>query len=68
MGAPTDLMAERVIEQVTIPSDQFGASAGVDAWRSLGRYAGALERAAAVVMIVAGLGQVALSLVVLDVV
>jgi len=44
------------------------ASAGVDAWRSLGRYAGALERAAAVVMIVAGLGQVALSLVVLDVV
>ncbi|QLH80047.1 cytochrome C biogenesis protein [Halosimplex rubrum] len=44
------------------------ASAGVDAWRSLGRYAGALERAAAVLMIVAGLGQIALSLAVLEVV
>ncbi|WP_134669323.1 cytochrome c biogenesis protein CcdA [Halorussus marinus] len=43
------------------------ASAGVEAWRDLGRYAGTLERAAAVVMILAGLGQLYLSVVVLDV-
>ncbi|WP_436924103.1 cytochrome C biogenesis protein [Halosimplex amylolyticum] len=42
------------------------ASAGVDTWRSLGRYAGTLERVAAAVMILAGLGQIGLSLVVLD--
>jgi cytochrome c-type biogenesis protein len=44
------------------------ASAGVETWRSLGRYAGALERVAAVVMIAAGLGQIALSVALLDVV
>lgn len=43
------------------------ASAGVDTWRGLGRHAGRLERAAAVVMILAGLGQLYLSVVVLDV-
>jgi len=43
------------------------ASAGVETWRDLGRYAGSLERAAAVVMILAGLGQLYLSVVVLDV-
>jgi len=43
------------------------ASAGVETWRDLGHYAGSLERAAAVVMILAGLGQLYLSVVVLDV-
>ena len=42
-------------------------SAGVESWRRLGRYAGVVERAAAVVMILAGLGQIYLSVVVLDV-
>ncbi|WP_115862849.1 cytochrome c biogenesis protein CcdA [Halorussus litoreus] len=42
-------------------------SAGVETWRDLGRYSGSLERAAAVVMILAGLGQLYLSIVVLDV-
>ncbi|WP_276300548.1 cytochrome c biogenesis CcdA family protein [Halorussus lipolyticus] len=42
-------------------------SAGVETWRGLGRYSGALERGAAVVMILAGLGQLYLSIVVLDV-
>lgn len=43
------------------------ASAGVETWRDLGRYTGTLERVAAVVMILAGLGQLYLSVVVLDV-
>jgi cytochrome c-type biogenesis protein len=42
-------------------------SAGVETWREMGRYAGSLERAAAVVMILAGVGQLYLSIVVLDV-
>ncbi|WP_276281152.1 cytochrome c biogenesis CcdA family protein [Halorussus caseinilyticus] len=42
-------------------------SAGVETWRDLGRYSGTLERAAAVVMILAGLGQLYLSVVVLEV-
>ncbi|USZ68989.1 cytochrome C biogenesis protein [Halorussus salilacus] len=44
------------------------ANAGVYVWRGLGRHAGRLEQAAAVVMILAGLGQLYLSVVVLDVV
>ncbi|WP_197052393.1 cytochrome c biogenesis CcdA family protein [Halobellus rufus] len=47
---------------VTLLSD-----AGVDAWRSLGRYSGRLERAAGGLLILAGLGQLYLSIVVLDV-
>lgn len=41
-------------------------SAGVDSWRSLGRYTGQIERVAAVVLILAGIGQLVLSIVVLD--
>lgn len=44
------------------------AEAGIDAWRGLGRHVGSLQRVAAGVMILAGLGQLYLSLVVLDVV
>ncbi|MFB6178505.1 MAG: cytochrome c biogenesis CcdA family protein [Halorientalis sp.] len=42
-------------------------SAGVESWRTLGQYAGRLKQVAAVVMILAGLGQVYLSIVVLHV-
>ncbi|MFB6161115.1 MAG: cytochrome c biogenesis CcdA family protein [Haloferacaceae archaeon] len=42
-------------------------SAGTESWRSLARYAGRAKRVAAGVMVVAGLGQVYLSVVVLDV-
>ncbi|MFD1686106.1 cytochrome c biogenesis CcdA family protein [Halobellus litoreus] len=47
---------------VTLLSD-----AGVDAWRSLGGYSGRLKQAAGVILVVAGLGQIYLSVVVLDV-
>ncbi|WP_248898249.1 cytochrome c biogenesis CcdA family protein [Haloplanus halobius] len=43
-------------------------SAGVESWRDLGRYAGQIQRVAAGVMIIAGIGQLYLSIVVLDVV
>lgn len=43
------------------------ASHGIDAWRTLGAYTGRVERVAAVVMIAAGVGQLYLSIVVLDV-
>jgi len=48
---------------VTLLSD-----AGVNAWRSLGRYSGRFEQAAGVLLVVAGLGQLYLSIVVLDVI
>jgi cytochrome c-type biogenesis protein len=43
------------------------ADAGLDAWKDVGRHAGHLQQAAAAVMILAGAGQLYLSLVVLDV-
>lgn len=43
------------------------AGVGVDSWRGLGRYVGYMEYSAAVVMIAAGVGQVYLSVFVLDV-
>jgi cytochrome c-type biogenesis protein len=42
------------------------AGAGVGAWRSLGRYTGRVRQVAAGLMIVAGVGQLYLSLVVLE--
>lgn len=42
-------------------------SVGIDSWRAAGRYTGWVERGAAVVMIAAGVGQLYLSIVVLDV-
>ena len=42
-------------------------SAGIESWRAAGRYTGWLKRGAAVVMIAAGIGQLYLSIVVLDV-
>jgi cytochrome c-type biogenesis protein len=42
-------------------------SAGIESWRSFGRFADQLKRVAALVMIVAGIGQLYLSIVVLDV-
>jgi cytochrome c-type biogenesis protein len=47
---------------VTLLSD-----AGVDAWRSFGGYSGRLKQAAGALLVVAGLGQIYLSVVVLDV-
>lgn len=44
------------------------ASAGVESWRSLGRYTGAIERLAAVAIVVAGLWQLYRSLVLFGVV
>lgn len=41
------------------------AGTGVDAWRSAGRYSGRIERVAGAVMLVAGVGQLALSAFVL---
>ncbi|RLM88630.1 cytochrome C biogenesis protein [Halobellus sp. Atlit-38R] len=41
--------------------------AGVTAWRGAGRYAGYLKQAAGVLLVLAGLGQLYLSIVVLDV-
>jgi cytochrome c-type biogenesis protein len=43
------------------------SGAGVDAWRSAGRYTATVQRVAAVVMILAGLGQIYLSVFELDV-
>jgi cytochrome c-type biogenesis protein len=43
------------------------AATGSDAWRSLGQYTGQLHRVAAILMIIAGIGQLYLSIVVLDV-
>ncbi|MFB6155578.1 MAG: cytochrome c biogenesis CcdA family protein [Haloferacaceae archaeon] len=43
------------------------ADAGLDAWTDLGKHVGRLHRAAAAVMVLAGLGQLYLSLVVIDV-
>lgn len=43
------------------------ASAGIETWRDLGRYTGVVNRVAAVLMILAGFGQLYLSIVVLDV-
>ena len=43
------------------------AGVGVDAWQDLGRYTNAIQRVAAVLVILAGLGQLYLSVVVLDV-
>jgi len=43
------------------------AGAGIESWRGLGRYVGYMEYAAAVMMIAAGVGQVYLSVFVLDV-
>lgn len=42
-------------------------SVGVESWRTLGRYTGHMKRVAAGVMIAAGIGQIYLSIVVLDV-
>lgn len=42
-------------------------SVGVDAWRSLGRYDGLIERFAAGTMILAGVGQLGLAIAVFDV-
>lgn len=42
-------------------------SVGVESWRTLGRYTGYMKRVAAGVMIAAGIGQLYLSVVVLDV-
>lgn len=44
------------------------ASAGLESWRALGRYTGGMKRVAGGVMIAAGLGQLYLSVVVLEVV
>ena len=41
-------------------------SVGIESWRAAGRYTGWLKRGAAVVMIAAGIGQLSLSIVVLD--
>jgi len=43
-------------------------SVGVESWREFGRYAGRMKRVAAGVMIAAGIGQLYLSIVVLDVI
>jgi len=43
------------------------ASVGIDSWRSLGGYTGCIERVAAAVMVAAGVGQLYLSVFVLDV-
>jgi cytochrome c-type biogenesis protein len=43
------------------------AATGSDAWRSLSRYTDQLHNVAAILMIVAGIGQLYLSIVVLDV-
>lgn len=43
------------------------ADAGVTAWRDAGRYAGRVKQAAGALLVVAGLGQLYLSVVVLDV-
>ncbi|WP_435183559.1 cytochrome C biogenesis protein [Halobellus sp. EA9] len=43
------------------------ADAGVTAWRDAGRYAGRMKQAAGALLVVAGLGQLYLSVVVLDV-
>lgn len=43
------------------------AGAGVDSWRSVGAYTGWIRQAAGVVMVLAGLGQLYLAVVVLDV-
>lgn len=43
------------------------AGVGVQSWRDLGRYTGRVRQVAAVVMILAGLGQIYLSVVILDV-
>lgn len=43
------------------------AGAGVESWRSLGRYTHRIQQVAAVAMVAAGLGQVYLSVAVLDV-
>jgi len=43
------------------------AGAGVDAWRDLGAYSGSMETAAGAVMVLAGLGQLYLSVVELNV-
>jgi len=43
-------------------------SAGVESWRTLGRYTGQMKRVAGVVMVIAGIGQIYLSIVVLDVI
>jgi len=42
-------------------------SVGVETWHDLGRYAGRMEQVAGAVLIVAGIGQLYLSIVVLDV-
>lgn len=43
------------------------AGAGVEVWRSVGSYTGRIRQAAGAVMVVAGLGQLYLAVVVLDV-
>lgn len=43
------------------------AATGSDVWRSLGQYTGQLHKVAAILMIIAGIGQLYLSIVVLDV-
>lgn len=43
-------------------------SAGVESWRDIGRFAGQIQRVAAGVMIIAGIGQLYLSIAVVDVV
>ncbi|MFB6092240.1 MAG: cytochrome c biogenesis protein CcdA [Haloquadratum sp.] len=43
------------------------AEAGVTAWRSLGRYGGRMKQVAALLLVVAGAGQLYLSVVVLEV-
>lgn len=42
-------------------------SVGVEAWRELGRYSGRMKQIAGVILVGAGVGQLYLSVVVLDV-
>lgn len=43
------------------------AATGSDAWRNLGQYTGQLHKVAAILVIIAGIGQLYLSIIVLDV-